>query len=285
MDCLRKPFTIRLIGLSNSIPDPASESFRRDGYVLARGLFSAREVERYLDHYMEMRAEGPHPGDFSGVDADDVDPLTRFPRMIHMHRWDEVSLDWMIDPRIAHWLEALTGQPAYAVQTMLYFKPAGARGQALHQDQSYLRAKPGTCVAAWMALDRCDVENGCLQVVPESGDLPVLCAEGADTKESFTDTTVPLHETMKPVPVLMDPGDVLFFNGSVIHGSFPNRSERFRRALIGHYLMGDVTSVASFYKPVLDMEGREVVVADSAGGGPCGVWADAPSPVVTFEGR
>jgi ectoine hydroxylase-related dioxygenase (phytanoyl-CoA dioxygenase family) len=33
----------------------------------------------------------------------------------------------------------------------------------------------------------------------------------------------------------MEPGDVLFFNGQVIHGSLPNRSStRFRRALIAH---------------------------------------------------
>jgi hypothetical protein len=32
---------------------------------------------------------------------------------------------------------------------MIYFKAAGARGQALHQDQYYLRVNPGTCCAAW----------------------------------------------------------------------------------------------------------------------------------------
>ena len=29
---------------------------------------------------------------------------------------------------------------------------------------------------------------------------------------------------MKAVPVNLDPGDVLFFNGNIIHGSGPNRS-------------------------------------------------------------
>ena len=75
---------------------------------------------------------------------------------------------------------------------MYYFKPPGARGQALHQDQYYLRVQPGTCIAAWMAVDRCDRETGCLQVVPDTRDTPVLCAEQADHDASFTNVMVPL---------------------------------------------------------------------------------------------
>src|SRR4029079_11521763 len=100
------------------------------------------------------------PGDTAGVDVSSADPLKRFPRMIHMHRWDEISLNWMLDQRLAECMTRLLSVEPVAVQTMLYFKPPGARGQALHQDQFYLRAKPGTCMAAWMALDDCDEENG-----------------------------------------------------------------------------------------------------------------------------
>ena len=126
----------------------AIEQFEESGYTVARGLFSPDEVAHYREHYMELRAAGTYPGDSAGVDVFSDDPLKRFPRMIHMHRWDETSLQWLLDARINRWLTALTGIEPYAVQTMLYFKPAGARGQALHQDQYYLRVQPGTCLAA-----------------------------------------------------------------------------------------------------------------------------------------
>ena len=224
---------------------------------------------------MQLRLEGARPGDSAGVDVGGNDPLKKFPRMIHMHRWDNASLNWMLDPRIATTLTALMGAEPYAVQTMLYFKPPKARGQALHQDQYYLRVQPGTCIAAWMALDPCDEQNGCLQVVPGSQDWPLLCTIKADTNQSFTDVTVPIPEGTPVHPVIMAPGDVLFFNGQVVHGSGPNHtSDRFRRALIGHYIAGEARQVAQFYHPALRMDGSVITLDESQGGGACGVWVD-----------
>jgi phytanoyl-CoA hydroxylase len=246
-----------------------------EGYLVVPGLFSTEEADSYREYYMDLRATGEYPGDFPGVDPQSDDPLKRYPRMIHMHRWDERSLAWLTDARLNRAMTELEGVEPYAVQTMLYFKPPGARGQALHQDQFYLKASPGTCMAAWMALDRCDVENGCMVVVPGTHRLPVLCTTAADTRESFTDVTVPVPEGMEAVPVEMHPGDVLFFNGQLIHGSYANRSgDRFRRALIGHYLTGRAERVAQFYAPVYRMDGSIVELGVQEGGGPCGVWVD-----------
>ena len=249
--------------------------YAANGYHIEREVFAQDEVARMIEHYMALNAQGPHPGDSAGVDLNSADPLKRYPRMIHMHRWDEASLRWLLDARLNACLTGLLGAEPYAVQTMLYFKPPGARGQALHQDQFYLKVQPGTCMAAWLALDRCDEENGCMQVVPGSDKLPVLCTEKADTKVSFTDVTVPVPEGLPVVPVRMEAGDVLFFNGSLIHGSYPNTSgERFRRALIGHYIAGEAEKVGGYYHPVLRMDGSEVDLGRSEGAGPCGVWAD-----------
>jgi hypothetical protein len=238
-------------------------------------VFEPGEVDQLREHFMLLRAMGPFPGDHTMIDPNADDPLKRFPRMIHMHRWNETSLRWLLDPRLNRWLTRFLGVEPYAVQTMLYFKPPGARGQALHQDQYYLRVEPGTCMAAWLALDACDEENGCMQVVPGSHKLPMLCTRPADTNVSITDITVELPPGNPAVPVIMQPGDVLFFNGSVIHGSFPNTSKtRFRRALIGHYIAGEAKKVCSYYNPALRMDGTELNLEANDGGGPCGVWVD-----------
>ena len=206
--------------------------FDRDGFAVARQLFSRREAGRYRGHFMALHRRSPCPPDTAGAGSRAGDPLRRYPRMIQMHRWDPVSLEWLLDARIGDRLLALLGRLPFAVQTMCYFKPPGSRGQALHQDNFYLRASPGTCVAAWLALDPTDEANGCLLVVPGSHRWPILCTTAADTAQSFTDITVPLPPGTRPRPVPMEPGDVLFFNGSLVHGSNPNRTaRRFRRSL------------------------------------------------------
>jgi phytanoyl-CoA hydroxylase len=251
------------------------EAYKTEGYAVVPGLFSPEETARLREHYMELRGKGTYPGDFEGVDPTAADPLKRYPRMIHMHRWDDLSMKWLLDERLRAHMNAFEGEDPYAVQTMLYFKPPGARGQALHQDQFYLRAQPGTCIAAWLALDDCDEENGCMKVVPGSHDLPILCTERADTTQSFTDVTVPLPEGMEPVSVYMKAGDVLFFNGWLIHGSFPNVSkDRFRRALIGHYITGRSEQAAEFYHPILDFKGNVMTLGVSPYGEKCGVWVE-----------
>ena len=85
----------------------------------------------------------------------------------------------------------------------------------------------------------------------------------------------------------MKAGDVLFFNGALVHGSFPNTStDRFRRALIGHYIEGAAEQVAQFYHPALRMDGRPLDLVVSQGGGACGVWAERDGqPVVELVGQ
>ncbi len=251
------------------------QQFDDKGYWIARGLFSKDEVAALIKHYMDLRLEGAKPGDYAGIDISAADPLKKFPRMIHMHRWDSLSLDWMLDRRFKENLTALMGAEPYAVQTMIYFKPPKARGQALHQDQFYLRVQPGTCIAAWLALDPCEEENGCLKVVPGSQTWPLLCTTKADITQSFTDVTVPIPPGTPIDTMIMDAGDVLFFNGQVVHGSGPNHSsERFRRSLIGHYIAGEARKVAEFYHPALRMDGSVIELDVSQEGSSCGIWVD-----------
>ena len=242
------------------------EQFDREGYTVVRSVFSPMEIAEFVSHYMEMRRQGAHEGDFAGVpiggDDNVPDPLQQYPRMIHMHRWDGKSLNWMLDDRINTIMTALLDKSPYAVQTMLYFKPPGARGQGL-------------------PLDDCDEANGCMQVVPGSHLLPLLCTVPSDTTQSFTDVMVPVPEGMQVTPVIMKAGDMFFFNGQMIHGSYPNTSsDRFRRSLIGHYIVGDAEKVAKYYHPVLRMDGSEVELGISKSGGQCGVWVERDGKTV-----
>jgi len=252
-----------------------AEQFAREGYCLAKGLFTPAEVEEVREVFAKIHAEGV-PGHYErqhvydGVENPD-DPLFQYPRVMMPHRFNTRARHYMLLPRVADRLRAFFGQEPVATQSMFYFKPPGARGQALHQDQFYLLVEPGTCIAAWTAIDDCDAENGAMYIVPKTNDAEIVCPDTANRGESYTSHFVPVPKGHKAQIVEMKAGDTLFFNGSLIHGSGPNRSKtRFRRSFISHYAAGDVRRISGSYRPLTRMDGSEYEVEQQTSGGPCG---------------
>ncbi|RKN43741.1 phytanoyl-CoA dioxygenase family protein [Streptomyces hoynatensis] len=255
------------------LPDEDYRRFGEQGFTVARGLFGPAEIEELRGEFMALHAAGPVPGHFeprrrAGDPAGD--PLHAYPRVMHPHQINEVARRYLLDARLRRVLERLLGEEVLAAQSMFYFKPPGARGQALHQDNFYLRVEPGTCVAAWVACDEIDRENGGLEVVPGTHRMDLFCPEEADPELSFVREYVPPPPGLAAVPVDMSPGDVLFFNGSLVHGSQPNRTaDRFRRSFIGHYVGRSARRIGTWYR-TMTMSGDPVPLPESEGAGPCG---------------
>ncbi|MFF3846771.1 phytanoyl-CoA dioxygenase family protein [Streptomyces sp. NPDC002328] len=243
--------------------------YREDGFTVVRGLFGRDEVDRLCAEFTALHAAGrPVPGHFEPRPGDD--PLHRHPRVMQPHEFVPLARRALLDARLRDVLETLFGEEVLAAQSMFYFKPPGARGQALHQDNFYLRVEPGTCVAAWLACDVIDRENGGLEVVPGTHRMGLFCPEEADVELSFAREYVPPPAGLAAVPVDMAPGDVLFFAGSLVHGSQPNRSgDRFRRSFIAHYVGRSAERIGQYYR-TLSMGGDRVTLPESEGAGPCG---------------
>jgi ectoine hydroxylase-related dioxygenase (phytanoyl-CoA dioxygenase family) len=253
------------------------EFYRTEGYLIVRQLWTKAEIAAIKQVIDDLAAAGkPIPEYWEPkVNPDgslDPDPLKRYPRMLHIHRHQPIGKDMMLDPRIGAIVRALLeDDEPIACQSMVYFKPPGSRGQALHQDNFYLMVKPGTCIAAWTAIDPALTENGGLSVVPGTHNLSIQCPQPADGKRSFVNNYVPPPDGRQPVPANLDPGDVLFFNGSVIHGSEPNTHPTlWRRSFIAHYMPSTAEEIVSWYFPLHDFNGRVIERKSSAMGGPCG---------------
>ncbi|PAZ10166.1 phytanoyl-CoA dioxygenase [Streptomyces sp. SA15] len=250
------------------LPEAGLRQFRDDGFTVVRGLFEYDEIDRLCAEFAALHAAGPVPGHFEPRAS--ADPLHRYPRVMHPHEINDLARRVLLDPRLRDVLRGLLGEEVLAAQSMFYFKPPGARGQALHQDNFYLRVEPGTCVAAWVACDVIDRDNGGLEVVPGTHRMELFCPEEADAELSFAREYVPPPPGLTPVPVDMEPGDVLFFNGSLVHGSQPNHTaDRFRRSFIGHYVGRSTERIGQYYR-TLSMSGERVALPESEGAGPCG---------------
>ncbi len=259
-----------------SVTDEQMKSFHEKGYCVIDGLYSGQEldeIERFFEEWKNS-PDGYLDSGGSKRRVEEVDSSKYQVRAMHPHRTSEKVVGWFTHPRVAAVLEVLLGKPALGVQTMYYFKPPGASGQGMHQDNFYLLSKPTTCIAAWTPIDGADEENGCLLVTPGSQNRDILCtgSEGESWTVKSDGVIGHFPKGQKPVAVPVSRGQTMFFGGNLIHGSGPNKSKtRWRRTFIGHYVDEATESISRFYHPVLNMRGEVVSsVAEHAGGGPCG---------------
>ena len=248
--------------------------FEEKGYTCVTGLYSEEELNG-IEEFFEAYKQNGHAVFDSGSRFEEIDPAQRQVRAMHPHRYSEKVRHWFLKDSVMDTLAALLGKEALGAQTMYYYKPPGAKGQGMHQDNFYLLAQPANCIAAWTAIDDAVEDNGCLWVVPGSHIDAIHCPKGNREAKwrDYGDSHInPFPRDRKPVPVPVKRGQTLFFGGQLIHGSGPNRTkERFRRTFIGHYVDETTTSIANFYHPVLDRKGSIVSKVEvTTGGGPCG---------------
>ncbi|MBI4530165.1 MAG: phytanoyl-CoA dioxygenase family protein [Candidatus Latescibacteria bacterium] len=232
--------------------------YQSQGYVVIRNLVSHDDVETLIEHamnilYGRVTVSGVEP---PPSDATTEQIIGRFTRIHMLHRLDAMSERFLLHPRILDGVEALIGPDVLALQTMLFYNPSGTGGQGWHQDAYYITTYPDTLIGTWLALDRVDEESGCLWVVPGSNHEPIypdgnrgslIHAEGAigdletiENASNLDDEVNTLSQVVAkyppPIPVVVDPGDVIFFHPHLLHRSHPNQSsDRWRRAFVNHY--------------------------------------------------
>jgi ectoine hydroxylase-related dioxygenase (phytanoyl-CoA dioxygenase family) len=128
----------------------------------------------------------------------------------------------------------------------VFLKPPRHQGVvAWHQDFSYwTRTLPMRHVTANIVLDDTSVENGCLHYVPGSHRWPLLApvSFGRDMEAFREFLPVGLREQFRPVPVPLPAGYASFHHPLTVHGSYENRSDGPRRAVVLNYMAPDTRS-------------------------------------------
>jgi len=235
-------------------------SFRQDGYLIVRGLVLPEHVEELRQHTEDLMSGAIDASDFVHcAPGKPLNPREDLHRIHQGHLKFELWERYLLYPRVLDVVAALTGPDVMAMQTMLFTKAAGSNGQGFHQDAFYIPTFPDSLLGAWIAIDRADEENGCLWMTPGTNHGPIyppkngygygdVQLEGIEYVTNVgghsNDDDDPLN-TLKPiadrfhdreVPCVMEPGDVAFFGGHVLHRSLKNRSaDRYRRSFVNHY--------------------------------------------------
>lgn len=234
-----------------SLPlDQLGSEYVSEGWVKVEGLVDADDRAAIIDELVRFaRGEFPVanlPAAEAGTTATtDAEALASV-LAVHFPHWVSPTIRSMVIHKdIAEVLAAITAAhlPFWdgrvkCMQSMLFAKPPGLPGQAWHQDERYIPTRDRSLVGAWIALDDADADNGCLRVIPRShrpGRLYPLREHGLP--DEF-DPGQEAHgfDDSDEIEVPATAGDVVFFNGYLLHRSLRNRStDRYRRALVNHY--------------------------------------------------
>ena len=143
--------------------------------------------------------------------------------------------------------EQLLGGNVRFWHDQLFCKPAQHGGVvSWHQDYSYwTRTAPMAHLTCWIALDDATADNGCVHYVPGSHKWDLLPITGlAGNMEAIREVlTEDQWETFRnPVAAELKAGECVFHHPLAVHGSFENRTDRPRRALVLNVVRDGVCS-------------------------------------------
>ncbi|MBO93198.1 MAG: phytanoyl-CoA dioxygenase [Rhodospirillaceae bacterium] len=211
------------------------ENYKQQGYVVPKWKYPAKSIEMMQrlvqelieanpDHYQEQLV-CPHL------------PQGATKPMVSERHQDFLNL--AMEEGVRKILGQILGPDVLLWGSQLFCKPA-AVGMEIpwHQDGAYWPIRPLANISAWIAIDRVRRENACLKVIPGSH-LSGLKPHQIDSRKNLAlDRTVnPEHlNKEEAVDIELDPGELVFFDVYLMHGSNANTSGERRAGLVYRYM-------------------------------------------------
>ena len=216
------------------------EFYRENGFLVVPGLASPQEVETLRADAVDL-CRGKYPNEkLPPVDAglSDAEVLGRFLCIHQIHKISPIMLEAGVKHQgMAEVLAALIGPDVKCMQSMLFIKPPGFQGQAWHQDEIFIPTRDHSLTGGWIALDDATVENGCMWVLPGSHRGCLWETRPHENTDEFDGASESYgFDGSGEIPVEVKTGDVVFFDGYLLHRSRKNRSQMHRRVLVNHYM-------------------------------------------------
>jgi len=132
-----------------------------------------------------------------------------------------------------------------------------------HQDSGYLmpHCDRSMIITCWIPLVDADEENGCLFVIPEAHRRGILehRAGGPGNYLIIEESNLPAD--LKPMPVPVPRGGVLFMTNMTPHASFENRTDRMRWSIDLRYQGAEVPHNVGQQPVAIDRSGSDITIA------------------------
>ena len=230
--------------------------YRENGYLTGLRLLTDGQVEALRSEIDEL-TDPNHPGRhlfYEYNSNESSNPNTILFHALGAWRVKTGLHDALWNPRFVMPAAQLLDGPVRFWHDQIFYKPAHHGGVvAWHQDYSYwTRTTPMVHLSCWIGLDDSQVDNGCVHYVPRSHKWALLPRTGLanDMNSIQSVLTEEQKAEFKPVPVELKKGEASFHHPLMVHGSYENRTERPRRAVVLNVFADGVVSASD--EPPLD---------------------------------
>lgn len=240
------------------LSDDAVRFYREKGFVRGPRVLDDVQIERLREALEAMRSgRNPRMAELYEVDAAYVQAPDR--HVFHfLGAWmiDEFFHDLLFHPAVTVPASQLLDSPRVRLwHDQVFYKPPRHPGVvAWHQDYSYwTRTTPPRHLTCWIGLDDSTIESGCVHFIPGSHKwnlLPKLSllTDMDAVKEILSDEQ---RRAFVPEPMVLKAGECSFHDCMTIHGSYGNRADHPRRAIVLNFMHPETRS-ADGAKPLLE---------------------------------
>lgn len=205
-----------------TIKDQDVADFKRDGFVVARGAYSADQAKQFGQWAEDLVKMPEEPGRHwvyweKSLKEEDEKIICRIENIRPFHAGFAA-----VSESLRHGVSQLLGEEAVLFKEKINFKYPGADGFKPHQDsQAGWDDYADFFISALVCIDDATSENGCLQMVRGHHKRGLFRSWEPLTDEDMAG--------MDFVDCPTAPGDVVFFDCYAPHGSQPNLSDKTRR--------------------------------------------------------
>jgi phytanoyl-CoA hydroxylase len=253
---------------ANCVTDEERRQFEADGFFIRHNVYTDDEIDVLcgrVDKLIEQveRTDSLTPDEKQVIlKRNSKSNVQSGPESLNslfrIHLFSRLIREHIRDPRRLEPISQLVGPDLFCPNDLYFFKPPGTgRPIAWHQDSWYFNntyessdvaSLEESSIGTWLAVDAADVDNGCLWVIPGSHIAGVVeHTEIGHEEELPVRHRAEVAKTLedREVPVEVAKGSLVFFNNALLHRSTPNRSERYRRAYVVHYMKATIRNKAS----------------------------------------
>lgn len=221
-----------------------NSEYKKNGFVLLRNFFSAEKIVNIKKYLQNTDIE--NLGCKVYFEKNKGEKVIR--RIEDFSKKLDFIQELLKDQKLNDYISNLMGAKATIFKEKINYKQAKkGSGFKLHVDgHFYWTSKEGNKKKGWkeysddflnlvIPLDECSRSNGCLKIYPKTETHKKLGKNWESITNSLLDGGPYLKNKftskIRPFYVIMQPGDILFFNWMCIHGSDYNNSVKDRPIL------------------------------------------------------